>query len=154
MTTLQVPVRAAAAAASPVKVYGAGETGVYALGGVTVGFAHAEFTAIMGPSGSGKSTLMHCLAGLDTPTSGSVRIGLTRGQLRRTLLTEALLMAALAVLLGFALGIGFSAAIVHALGRLGVLSVPYLRLLLYALVAAVAAVLPARRAAITASKIV
>ena len=35
----------------------------------------ARFTAIMGPSGSGKSTLMHCLAGLDTPTSGSVRIG-------------------------------------------------------------------------------
>jgi putative ABC transport system ATP-binding protein len=58
-----------------VKVYGSGETGVYALDGVTVAFGHAEFTAIMGPSGSGKSTLMHCLAGLDTPTSGSVRIG-------------------------------------------------------------------------------
>ena len=34
-----------------------------------------EFTAIMGPSGSGKSTLMHCLAGLDSVTSGSVLIG-------------------------------------------------------------------------------
>src|SRR5581483_10431603 len=43
--------------------------------GVTLEFAAARFTAIMGPSGSGKSTLMHCLAGLDTPTSGSVRIG-------------------------------------------------------------------------------
>ncbi len=80
-------------------------------------------------------------------------LGLTRGQLRRTLLTEALLMAALAVLLGFALGIGFSAAMIHAFGRIGVLSVPYLRLLLYALAAGVAAlaaaVLPARRAAKT-----
>src|SRR6266516_1419428 len=66
---------AAAAAADLVKVYGSGDTAVYALGGVTATFATARFTAIMGPSGSGKSTLMHCLAGLDTPTSGSVRIG-------------------------------------------------------------------------------
>src|SRR5262249_20197166 len=36
-----------------------------------------EFTAIMGPSGCGKSTLMHCVAGLDAPSSGSVRIGTT-----------------------------------------------------------------------------
>ena len=41
---------------------------------MTATFGSGEFTAIMGPSGSGKSTLMHCLAGLDTPTSGSVRI--------------------------------------------------------------------------------
>ena len=66
---------AAVAAADLVKVYGSGETAVYALSGVTATFATARFTAIMGPSGSGKSTLMHCLAGLDTPTSGSVRIG-------------------------------------------------------------------------------
>ncbi len=65
----------AAATEDLVKVYGAGDTAVYALDGVTVEFAAARFTAIMGPSGSGKSTLMHCLAGLDTPTSGSVRIG-------------------------------------------------------------------------------
>ena len=38
-------------------------------------FAAGQFTAIMGPSGSGKSTLLHCLAGLDTLTSGSVTIG-------------------------------------------------------------------------------
>jgi putative ABC transport system ATP-binding protein len=42
---------------------------------VSVDFERARFTAIMGPSGSGKSTLLHCMAGLDTPTSGQVFIG-------------------------------------------------------------------------------
>jgi putative ABC transport system ATP-binding protein len=58
-----------------VKTYGSGGTAIRALDGVTATFGVGEFTAIMGPSGSGKSTLMHCLAGLDTPTGGSVRIG-------------------------------------------------------------------------------
>jgi putative ABC transport system ATP-binding protein len=66
---------AAVAAVDLVKVYGAGDTAVRALDGVTVGFARAAFTAIMGPSGSGKSTLMHCLAGLDTATSGQALLG-------------------------------------------------------------------------------
>lgn len=57
------------------RAYGRGGAQVHALRGVDVDFAPGAFTAIMGPSGSGKSTLMHCLAGLDTPTSGSVRIG-------------------------------------------------------------------------------
>ncbi|WP_241385169.1 ABC transporter ATP-binding protein [Rhodococcus sp. CH91] len=57
------------------KIYGTGETAVHALDGVTADFAAGEFTAIMGPSGSGKSTLMHCLAGLDSATSGAVFIG-------------------------------------------------------------------------------
>ncbi len=52
--------------------YGSGEAAVHALAGVSAQFPAGEFTAIMGPSGSGKSTLMHCLAGLDRPTSGSV----------------------------------------------------------------------------------
>ena len=58
-----------------VKVYGRGVTAVRALDQVTVGFASGRLTAIMGPSGSGKSTLMHCAAGLDAVTSGSVRLG-------------------------------------------------------------------------------
>ncbi|RBO92558.1 putative ABC transport system ATP-binding protein [Nocardia puris] len=65
----------AARAVDLVKVYGSGDTQVRALDGVSVDFAQREFTAIMGPSGSGKSTLMHCLAGLDSASSGQVRIG-------------------------------------------------------------------------------
>lgn len=59
------------------KVYGRGETAVTALDGVSVEFAAARFTAVMGPSGSGKSTLLHCMAGLDRVTSGEVWIGQT-----------------------------------------------------------------------------
>ena len=57
------------------KVYGEDDTAVVALDDVTVGFPAGRFTAIMGPSGSGKSTLMHCLAGLDSLTSGQAFIG-------------------------------------------------------------------------------
>jgi len=73
------PTRAGAAVAARAtdlsKVYGQGETRVVALDSVSVEFRKARFTAIMGPSGSGKSTLMHCMAGLDTISSGSARIG-------------------------------------------------------------------------------
>src|SRR5215472_9857249 len=71
---LQPPL-AALEATDLVKTYGSGGTAVHALAGVSATFGSGQFTAIMGPSGSGKSTLMHCLAGLDTPTRGSVRIG-------------------------------------------------------------------------------
>ncbi|WP_405178019.1 ABC transporter ATP-binding protein [Nocardia sp. NBC_01377] len=65
----------AASAIAVTKIYGTGDTQVTALDQVSADFARGEFTAIMGPSGSGKSTLMHCLAGLDSATSGAVRIG-------------------------------------------------------------------------------
>lgn len=67
--------RAAAGAVDASKIYGIGDAQVRALDGVTVAFETGRFTAIMGPSGSGKSTLLHCLAGLDTLTSGATYIG-------------------------------------------------------------------------------
>jgi putative ABC transport system ATP-binding protein len=69
------PTTAAARAVAVSKSYGSGPTAVRALDHVTVELRRGEFTAIMGPSGSGKSTLMHCLAGLDTVTSGEVWLG-------------------------------------------------------------------------------
>lgn len=66
---------AAARTVAAVKTYGSDTTAVTALDGVDVEFAKGRFTAIMGPSGSGKSTLMHCVAGLDTLSSGQVFIG-------------------------------------------------------------------------------
>jgi putative ABC transport system ATP-binding protein len=66
---------AAVAAVGLRKVYSQGETSVVALDGVDVTFPRGRFSAIMGPSGSGKSTLLHCLAGLDTATSGRVVVG-------------------------------------------------------------------------------
>ena len=68
--------RVAAAALSATKVYGAGsDTAVRALDDVTIEFPEGRFTAVMGPSGSGKSTLLHCLAGLDSLTTGRVLVG-------------------------------------------------------------------------------
>jgi putative ABC transport system ATP-binding protein len=69
-------VKAPAVAATAVtRRYGDGESAVDALRGVTLEVPAGQFTAVMGPSGSGKSTLMHLLAGLDTPSAGTVEIG-------------------------------------------------------------------------------
>ena len=73
--TTRAPGRSGARAVDLVKTYGKGDALVHALAGVSVEFEGGRFTAVMGPSGSGKSTLMHCMAGLDTPTSGHTFVG-------------------------------------------------------------------------------
>ncbi|QBR92775.1 ABC transporter ATP-binding protein [Nocardioides euryhalodurans] len=79
----------AASAHDLVKVYGHDEAEVRALDGVSIDLYAGEFTAVMGPSGSGKSTLMHCMAALDTPTSGEASVGgTTLGSLRDKELTR------------------------------------------------------------------
>ncbi len=71
------------------KVYGSGAGAVQALRGVDLDLPAATFTAVMGPSGSGKSTMLHCAAGLDRPTTGSVWLGsVDLAQLTETQLTE------------------------------------------------------------------
>ncbi|XVQ14230.1 ABC transporter ATP-binding protein [Spirillospora sp. CA-255316] len=79
----------AVAMTSVSKVYGRGGGAVAALREVSVTLPSGGFTAVMGPSGSGKSTFLHCAAGLDRPTSGSVRLGGTElSGLGETALTE------------------------------------------------------------------
>lgn len=56
------------------KYYGDGLNTVRALDGVSLSVEQNEFVAVVGTSGSGKSTLLHMLGGLDTPTSGKVKI--------------------------------------------------------------------------------
>jgi putative ABC transport system ATP-binding protein len=73
--TAAPPASPAARAVDVTKTYGRGDGVVRALDGVSVEFARGRFTAVMGPSGSGKSTLMHCMAGLDVPTSGRTFVG-------------------------------------------------------------------------------
>jgi putative ABC transport system ATP-binding protein len=73
--TQAVPAAPAAQARDLRKTYGTGQAVVRALAGINVTFERGRFTAVMGPSGSGKSTLMHCMAGLDRPTSGQAFVG-------------------------------------------------------------------------------
>jgi putative ABC transport system ATP-binding protein len=68
------PTALAASARALTRTYGRGDTQVHALRGVDLDLPRGRFTAIMGPSGSGKSTLMHCLAGLDQASGGTVTV--------------------------------------------------------------------------------
>jgi putative ABC transport system ATP-binding protein len=74
-TNLDTRRAVAVRAARLTKVYGHGDAAVVALDALDLDLAAGELTAVMGPSGSGKSTLLHCLAALDTPTSGEVFLG-------------------------------------------------------------------------------
>ncbi|MFJ6694613.1 ABC transporter ATP-binding protein [Streptomyces sp. NPDC091272] len=71
------------------KVYGGPKNEVAALNGVSIGLGQGTFTAVMGPSGSGKSTFLHCAAGLDRPTSGTVMLdGVDLSPLKERQLTK------------------------------------------------------------------
>ena len=79
------------------ETYGTGDVAVRALDDVTVQFDRGRFTAVMGPSGSGKSTLMHCMAGLDTPTSGRTFVADEELGLVYVLLALAILVALIGI---------------------------------------------------------
>jgi len=59
---------------SVTRIYRMGSQEIHALDQVDLTIDDAEFVAVVGPSGSGKSTLLHVVGGLDTPTSGQVRV--------------------------------------------------------------------------------
>ena len=83
------PPSAVISATDVTRRYGAGDTAVDALGGISLNVDAGRLTAIMGPSGSGKSTLMHILAGLDKPTAGRVSVaGVEITELDDTALTK------------------------------------------------------------------
>ncbi len=57
------------------KTYGTGDLEVRALDGASFSVEKGEFVVILGPSGAGKSTLLNLLGGMDTATSGTLRVG-------------------------------------------------------------------------------
>ncbi|MCX8228152.1 MAG: ATP-binding cassette domain-containing protein, partial [Sulfitobacter sp.] len=55
-------------------MYGTGASAVTALGDVSISIKKGEFFTLLGPSGCGKTTLLRCIAGFETPTSGSIHL--------------------------------------------------------------------------------
>jgi putative ABC transport system ATP-binding protein len=69
--------------------YRTGEQETVALDDVSLDVAAGEFVAVMGATGSGKSTLLHCAAGLERPSTGSVRlVGRDVGRMREAARTR------------------------------------------------------------------
>ncbi|KIN64982.1 Spermidine/putrescine ABC transporter ATPase subunit [Sulfitobacter noctilucicola] len=56
------------------KIYGTGSGAVTALGDVSIAIEQGEFFTLLGPSGCGKTTLLRCIAGFETPTSGTIHL--------------------------------------------------------------------------------
>ena len=83
------------------RFYHAGDDETLALRGVSIAAAAGEIVAVLGPSGSGKSTLMACLAGLDEPDGGSVRVGGSRMTRRPEGERDALRAKSIGILLQF-----------------------------------------------------
>jgi putative ABC transport system ATP-binding protein len=158
----------AARAVDLTKMYGTGDAVVHALDGVDVDveFERGRFTAIMGPSGSGKSTLMHCLVGLDVPTSGHAfvgdhelgllrAVGMRRRQVRSMIRSEAVIIALSGAVVGILIGTALGAALASALrdDNVTTVAVPIPSLMAFLILsgllglAAAAAGWPARRAA-------
>jgi putative ABC transport system ATP-binding protein len=57
------------------KTFRRGAEEINVLSSLSLNVPEGEFLALMGPSGSGKTTLLNLIAGLDTPTNGSIRVG-------------------------------------------------------------------------------
>src|SRR4051812_8448165 len=57
------------------KFFRRGSERIDVLSGLTLAVPEGEFLALMGPSGSGKTTLLNLIAGLDTPSSGTIHVG-------------------------------------------------------------------------------
>ena len=71
------------------KEYRKGSTNLKPLENLSLSVEKADFVALMGPSGSGKTTLLNLIAGVDTPTSGTLRIGSSQlDQMTREQLTK------------------------------------------------------------------